>query len=149
MDLLNKIKNKNYLICKEKTSLFNKYINIGDYVFHYQDSEAYYGNKGEKSIIIFGTIVNSHNPDADIEDIMIELLEVKNFKDLIYRSKKMAGRFVIVYNSDEGFFVLPDAAASIHVAYTVSGYDLYVSSNPKIIADIKGFNESYISKDKI
>ena len=106
MDLLNKIKNKNYLICKEKTSLFNKYINIGDYVFHYQDSEAYYGNKGEKSIIIFGTIVNSHNPDADIEDIMIELLEVKNFKDLIYRSKKWLGgllSYIILMKA----FVLP------------------------------------------
>lgn len=146
MLLLDSLKNYNYLICKEMNSQFNKYYDIGDYKFQYKDSDAVYGVKDDKHIIIFGSIVNSRMPNYSTEEILSDLLESSSLEDLINNSKKMAGRFIIVYSSKEGFFIIPDASASIHVTYTTVGNDLYVSSNPKIIGDINNFEESYVSK---
>jgi len=147
LDTLKNQKNQNYLICKEINKRFNKYYDIGDYKFQYKDLDAVLGVKDDKHVILFGRVVNSRMPNNTTEDILNELLESSSLINLIDNSKKLAGRFVIVYYSNEGFFIIPDAASSIHIAYTTIGYDLYVSSNPKIIADINNFEESILSKE--
>lgn len=135
-----------FLISEKRNNNFINYYDIGNYKFQYNDLEAVSKTKNGKTIIIYGTIVNSYDSDADGLSIINSLLESKNLFDLINNSKKMAGRFVIVYHSREGLFVLPDAASSIQVVYDISGQDLIISSNPKIIADINNYDESSISK---
>ena len=138
--------NRDYLISKRMDSKFNKCFEIGDYRFQYKDSDAIQGLRNNKNIILFGKIINSKSPYETADEILDKLLESDNLIDLINNSKKLAGRFIIVYFSKEGFFIIPDASASIHVAYTTSGNDLYASSNPKIIGDINSFKESVVSE---
>lgn len=140
------IGSNDFLISREKNEKYKNHYDIGDYKFQYNDSNAIKGTVDDKMIIVYGTIVNSKNYNHDNNVIIGELLESKDFTDLIERSKKMAGRYIIVYNSSEGLFILPDSISSIQVAYTVLGCDLYVASNPKTIGDINGFEESIISK---
>lgn len=135
-----------FLISKERYNNFSKYYDFGNYKFQYNDLEATSETVNDRTIIIFGTIVNSHDYNYSKNDIMNHLLDSKDFFDLINISKKMAGRFVIVYSSKEGLFVLPDAVSSIQVAYDIVGQDLIISSNPKIIADINNYEESMVSK---
>ncbi|MFA5670780.1 MAG: hypothetical protein WC967_16220 [Balneolaceae bacterium] len=140
------LKNKDFLLAKERCDNFANYLNIEDYVFNYNESPAFIGTNDDKTLIIHGIIVNSHDSNSSETDIVNELLESINFNDFISRSKKMAGRFVLIYRSKEGFFVLPDATASIQVAYDIKSENLFISSNPKIIADIQKYDESQISK---
>ena len=138
--------NHDYLISKKMDSKFNKCFEIDGYKFQYKDSDAIKGLRNDKNIILFGKIINSKSPYETADEILDKLLESDNLIDLINNSKKLAGRFIIAYFSKEGFFIIPDASASIHVAYTTLGNDLYVSSNPKIIGDINGFKESAVSQ---
>ena len=139
--------NNQYLMCTKRVDKFKNSINIGNYKFQYGNTNIVYKEHRGKSIIIFGKFVDSYNCNKTDEEIALDLLEADNLDELINRSKKIAGRFIIVYNSDEGLFVIPDVITSIHVAYTVDGNDLYISSNPKIIADINNWEESSTSKE--
>lgn len=139
------LKNNNFLLCKERNSDFINDYDIGGFKFQYHDRDAVFTSDDKKSVILFGTIVDSENYNTSSDDIAHGLLNSKDFSDLIGKSKKLAGRYVIVYCSDEGLFVLPDATASIQVAYSISSNDLYVSSNPKIIADMNKWQESPLS----
>ncbi len=146
MKVFDDLPNRNYLICKEINNKFNKRFDIGGYKFQYKDSSASQVIKKDKNIIVFGEVINTRKFDATIYEILEELLETNNLIDLINVSKRLAGRFILVYYSREGFFIIPDASTSIIVAYTTIENELYVSSNPKIIADVCGFDESTFSK---
>lgn len=146
LGVFNNYKNRNYLICKKKNKEFDNYYDIGSYKFSYNNSDAILGKANNKEVIIYGVIVDSSMPNRTSEEIIDELLALTNFNSVIEKSKKYAGRYVIIYYSKEGLYILPDATATIHVAYTTKENELYVSSNPKIIADINGFKESVISK---
>ena len=97
-----------------------------------------------KDVVLFLFIAIQGEQAED--EIANDLLQSENLEVLIKRYKKLAGRFIIVCHTNEGFFIIPDATASIHVTYTVQGNDLYVSSNPKIISDLNGWEESPLSK---
>lgn len=138
----------NYLISKRIFKEYDNIIDIGDYKFHYNNNGyAVYSNKNKVEIIVFGRVINSHDSTQTTKDITDDLLKANNLVELIIKSKKLAGRFVIIYNSYEGFFVIPDATSSIGVAYTICNNELLISSNPKNIADILGWEESYKSKE--
>lgn len=140
------LKDRNYFISKKVNERFKKNIDVGDYKFQYNDRNAFFCKSEEKTIIIFGFAVDSLNSDRTIQEIASELIQSQNVIELVSKSKKLAGRFVIVYKSGQDFIVLPDATASIHVAYTIQN-ELKISSNPKLIADNSGYNESEKSKE--
>ncbi|NMB40789.1 MAG: hypothetical protein GX996_02505 [Firmicutes bacterium] len=142
-----KIENNNsYLLCSQKIDDYSNCIKIYDYKFQYNNNTAIFKKQSGKEIIVFGKLINSHQHEQKDEEIVLDLLKSNNLSDLINRSRKLAGRFIIIFFSREGFFVIPDATASIHVAYTTHGENLHVSSTPKVIADLNGWKESSLSK---
>ena len=140
------MKNNNYIISKSITNIFSKYIEIGEYKFQYENDNVISGKIKDKSIIIFGRFVNSHNYKDTDEDIINDLLKSVDVLDLIDKSKKLAGRFIIIFDYGEGLFIIPDATATIHASYTIKENELYISSNPKIIANINNWEESLTSR---
>lgn len=141
-----RITDNSYILCKNRIDKFKNTINIGKYKFQYGNTNVVHKEISGKAIIIFGRFVDSHDHKKTDEEIALDLLKANSLDELINMSKKLAGRYVLVYNSNEGLFVIPDTMSSIHVAYTIVGNDLFVSSNPKTIADINGWEESSISK---
>lgn len=136
-----------YLISRQSNDGFNRKIQIADYYFQYNsNSNAIFKRCGDREIIVFGKVVSSSDCMQSESDIADELLQSISLDDLLFRMRTLAGRFVTVYFSGKELYVIPDAAASIHVTYTLKEYDLFVSSNAKIIADHLGWEESAESK---
>jgi hypothetical protein len=137
----------NFFMAKSRNKRFKNSIDIGGYKFQYNDREAFAYKDKENSILIFGLIVDSHDHKKGIPEIVGELVDSSNINEFISKTKKLAGRFVIVLQLKNELIVFPDPSCSIQAAYVIDkNYELVLSSNPKLIADYYGFKESAISK---
>lgn len=140
-------RDNNYILAREINKRFNNSIPIGEYHFQYNDMETTFYMEESKQIIVCGFIVDSHAERKTRNEIVAYLWSSKDVDELIERSKRFAGRFVIIYLNGDEFIFLPDATSSIPVSYTVPEFELVVSSNPKIIADFIGFEESITARE--
>ncbi len=135
-----------FLLCRERINEFENSIDIGGYKFQYGNTDAFYKADERNAVLIFGKFVNCHDIEQSNDALAQELLESEHIDCFIKKSKKLAGRFVLLFQCKSSLYVVPDACASIHVAYTTEGDNLFVSSNPKMIADLHHWEESELSK---
>lgn len=137
---------KHFFLSKKKNQRFKNRIYFGEYLFQYNDIKPVHYLKDNKEIILFGFAIDSHNSNRSMEKIA-EYLVSPSILQLINKSRTLAGRFIIFYKDEKDeLYVIPDATCSIQVSYTESKYELVLSSNPKIIADFLGIDESKVSR---
>jgi asparagine synthetase B (glutamine-hydrolysing) len=136
-----------YILCKRRLDRFANCVDVGidNIKLQYNNAHVVRKKQSGKSLVLVGRFVDGEDYNRDEEQIADELLNSNGLDDLLEKSKSLSGRFVIIYTSGKQLLILPDATASIPVNYSVIG-DLCVSSNPKIIADINGWQESNVSK---
>lgn len=124
-----------FLLTKEENQLFNNSIKIGDFYLYYNDFKVFSDKSNNSQIVLLGNFVDSHNPARSQKEIINELIELSSFNEIINKSKKLAGRFIIFHYNQLKLHILPDATASIQVSYSTKSEVLFASSHPKIIAN--------------
>jgi len=133
-------------MAKTRNKRFKNSIDISGYKFQYNDRSAFVYKEKDNIVIIFGLVVDSHDYKKDFSEIGRELVKSNSINQFISKTKKLAGRFAIISQLITDLIVLPDPSCSIHVAYICDkNHELKLSSNPKLIADYDGLQESELS----
>jgi hypothetical protein len=130
-----------YLLTKSSIKILENSMKIGEYFFQYDDNNIQSIKNGNNELIIFGVFVDSDRRMSPLE-IMNLLVNSTSIDEFITNSKKLAGRFIIVFKNKNLIYVLPDACSTIKVCYSNTNEGVYVSSEPKIIADLLKYTES-------
>ena len=138
-------KDKSYFLAKHRNTRYRYSVQIGQFLFQYNDKEPFVKTVNNKTVLLFGVVVDSHGTLRDVSEVASFLIKSQNIMELIDNSKRLAGRFIICFSMNDELYFLPDASCSIPVSYTTPNYEVAVSSNPKIIADCFGYQESRIS----
>lgn len=142
-------KNNNaYLIYAGENYRFENYIEIGinNLKLYYNNCTVIKKNMGDKTLILMGRVVDSNHPHSEPDSIAESLIKSSNIDELIENSKGLAGRFIILYSNGKQLYIFPDAVASIPVTFTTHG-ELSVASNPRFVAEMKGWHESDVSRE--
>jgi hypothetical protein len=142
-------KNNNaYLIYAGENYRFENYIEIGinNLKLYYNNCTVIKKNMGDKTLILMGRVVDSNHPHSEPDSIAESLIKSSNIDELIENSKGLAGRFIILYSNGKQLYIFPDAVASIPVTFTTHG-KLFVASNPRFVAEMKGWHESDVSRE--
>lgn len=137
-----------YVLCDGRLDVFKNRIDVGleDITLQYGDACVLRRRQSGKSLILIGDFVDCEDPSREQGEIADELFDLNDLDSLLRNTKKLAGRFIIIFVSGARLFVLPDATASIPVNYAICGNPC-VSSTPGIIADIHGWSESDTSRE--
>ncbi|SFC11094.1 hypothetical protein SAMN04488102_10385 [Alkalibacterium subtropicum] len=132
-----------YLIRKDRDRSFDQYGRLGPFIFNYEATELFTQiDHADKSIILYGKVIDSRNAALTPREIAADLLAAENMTELLAYSRYLAGRYVILFRVKEELWVLPDATSSVPVYYTVTGHETVVASSQKRIADVLGFELS-------
>jgi hypothetical protein len=129
----------------------------GNYkLFVHNDLKLTHLNHLGKDLIILGDIYDYRVPKADNHEIL-NRFKALDFDEILAETSKMAGRFVIIFSSDNELKLFHDATASRKLYYANTNGDISCSSNPHLLATALNINLSqetnitkfYDSKDFI
>jgi hypothetical protein len=137
----------------------NKVINIFDgwgqlaiinqqksyYLYYHPDLFIYQGANDHFELFLLGYILDPDNPEYDNNVILNDLLKNTSYEGIISSIHKYAGRFVLIFSSENDFKVLNDATGFREVFYTFVDFTICLGSTPNIISE---FVEVRKTRDK-
>lgn len=130
--------NNKYILSLSKSNELENTIKFDNYYLNhnYETSKIFEKRIKDKTLIIIGEFVDCRNSQLTQLEIVERLINTEDLDELIFESKYLAGRYLILYgNTKEGLFSLPDPISSIPVNYTVSKNMHMISSHAKFIAE--------------
>lgn len=95
-------------------------------------------------VILLGDIFSYEDKNKGHKEILQDVLD-KDYSVFIKNTYKYTGRFVLIYINGEEINILHDLSASRKVYYNFSDNKYWLSSNPKLLAEVLGFQ---ITQDK-
>lgn len=111
---------------------------IGNYNFLYDESTPFsFFTDGQFECALFGLATNVLNGEHEKLPQSI-VNNCRNIDEVINYEKNLGGKYIILYNSPDGFFMLGDATCSIPVFYDTEG-EFICSSNPQLILNQKNY----------
>ncbi|GEK91052.1 hypothetical protein [Alkalibacterium kapii] len=126
----------NYLMKRTIDQSYEHFIELDPFVFNYDtDSLAAQATDGEKTVIAYGKIIDSRNPDLTEQAIVEKLAQAKDSVQLVEWTEYMAGRYVLIYQNTKELILFPDATCSVPIFYSVIENKWLISSKQKTIAD--------------
>lgn len=133
------IARKNLIDVPVIKNLFAEYCTVGDlFVFHNCDN-FYMVNvpHSERQIVVLGHLYNPFR--SLVGSKAVDLLAISlsiGYGDFLVAVNELSGRFVLMVVSDSGITVIPDACASLPVAYAFHNGELVLSSHPFYIGNL-------------
>ncbi|MCW3170678.1 hypothetical protein OMO38_19280 [Chryseobacterium sp. 09-1422] len=107
-----------------------------------------------KNIIFFGECFDYENTSQGNREI-VESLQKLHFNEKLEKIEKLSGFFIMIIVENDNTYILNDATGQLEVFICHEDADLYISSQPNIIAKISGnsdFHDNlppYIANKKI
>lgn len=95
--------------------------------------------QGEKTLTLLGSIFDSENPEAGDTDILNGLLSrLRSLEDLVRRTNRCGGRWILIVKDGEKVGLFNDAAGLRQVFFTDKGQtgELWCASQPGMIARV-------------
>lgn len=115
------------------------------HVYAHPDLEVCCATKGNVEIILFGYILDAHNPSFNNQQIIDALVENISFEECLNSSLKYGGRYVLLYKNANEFQIINDALAMREVYYLFQDDECWIASQPHLIGN---FTEIVPRKDK-
>ena len=106
----------------------------------------------QKSLFLIGYILDSRRPTVDNEAILSDLLaDFDDFDGFYEKTYPFGGRWVMIVDDGDGFYLFNDAAGHRQVFYTTTdaGHDLWCASQPRLLAELNGCQVSQAAGDFI
>ncbi|GAB2480773.1 hypothetical protein GCM10008929_02980 [Alkalibacterium psychrotolerans] len=127
----------NYLMKQTIDNAYEHYMLIDNYFFNYDNKTLLAkATNSETTVIVYGKIIDSRNPELTGQDIAAELLKVKNGSDMIEQTEYMAGRYIIIFKNTSELIMLPDATCSVPSYYSFLDNETIIASEQKTIAKV-------------
>ncbi len=115
---------------------FDKYVKFGEYSFCFDENTPFQNAvSGEREIVLYGYAVNLQN--GNHADLCKELL--KNSSDiasLLECEKNLGGKYLIFYKDSNGYYVIPDATASVPIYFYFDADGVVCSSHIRKIVNV-------------
>lgn len=122
----------------DRIELLNDY-----YLYTHQDLNINRISFGDNEILILGYILDPDNPSYDNIDILNDLCKhIEDFYELQKNCFKYSGRWIIMHSNKKGFYVFNDTCALRQIYYTNVNGNVYMASQPHILADILNIPKS-------
>lgn len=102
--------------------------------------------KENSKIILLGDLFDYENPDFNNGAILEDLFD-PDFDNIIARTHKYAGRFVLIFIAGNRINLFHDATATRKIYYCQYNDHCYCASLPQLLAKITGMRKS-LSRDK-
>lgn len=98
--------------------------------------------RGGLDLLLIGFIIDPLNPQASDQDLIEELMDLLNDeRDFYKRCSALGGRWILIYSGNHGHRLVGDAIGLRQVFYTDRQFcdELWLASQPRLLADLKGF----------
>ena len=111
---------------------------IGNYTFSYDENTPFsYASNNYAECAIFGLATNVLTGEyQNIPESIVN--SCRTADDVIQYEKNLGGKYIVLFNSPDGFFLLGDATSSIPVFYDTKG-EMVCTSNPQYILNWKKY----------
>jgi hypothetical protein len=109
----------------------------GYHLYSHPDLKVTRKTSGEKQIILLGDLFDYRFPEKDNEGILGDLIPY-DFPELIRQTASCTGRYVILCFLPGGLRVFHDATAARKVYYCRKEKDLWLASQPHLLARVLG-----------
>ncbi len=91
-------------------------------------------SRKSKELYLLGSLYDSTDKMANDEDIVYKLIEAGEFKDLLEKSEKYTGRFVMIFKKGPAIYLFHDPSASRRVHYLMDRNRFCCATQPHLIA---------------
>lgn len=105
------------------------------YLYTHPDLEVTQVADPKKTIVLLGSIYDSEEPEKGNTDILKDVMpSADNIESLALRIKQYAGRYALLFKSDNEALILNDALALREVYYCTKDNQIVCGSQPNLIA---------------
>jgi hypothetical protein len=110
-------------------------------LIYHHDLEFEYSRK-KLGIYLLGYLLDPFNPSLSNSDIINEMADYQDYRDVIKRTHALNGKYVLVISDHNHLYVLNDATASKQVCYYFADGEAWIASTPNLISEYKKLEET-------
>lgn len=109
-------------------------INQGLYLSTHIDLPCHAKMIGDNLVVLVGIAYDPYNPDFDEEEILDDLVSsTENLTSLIKATDRLSGRWVMIYQNEEGTYLFNDPFGFRSIFYYTDGKKHWCASQPELI----------------